>query len=112
MVISKIFGDQMKVKQTVEGKSLVMSFEGKLDENSSAAVEEEFDRILAGEYETVQLDLSAIAHISSIGIRTLIVAHKKAVKQGKRIIIKSMSAKSREMLEIVGILPLFTDEGS
>lgn len=90
-----------------DGKILLL-LDGDLDERTSSVLEKELENSLGtGGEDKIELDMGRVRYISSIGIRTLIIAHKKALKSGKHISIGKLSEKAREMLDIVGILPLF-----
>ncbi len=101
----------MVINEHLSGKELRLALDGNFDENSSPAVEKRIEEILKWDIHTVLFDMSRVHYISSIGIRVLILAHKKAVKCGKRIVIGDMSAKAKEVLEMVGVLPLFGSGG-
>jgi anti-anti-sigma factor len=101
----------MKITEHVKGDDLVLSLEGDFDESTSPAVEKRVDEALATDAANVCFDLSKVDYISSAGIRVLIVAHKKALKNGKSVKMGQMSERVREIIEVVGILPLFSVTG-
>ncbi len=97
----------MKIKEHIDGLNIVLSIEGNFDENTSLEIASKIDSVISGGINTLYLELEAVQYLSSAGISVLIVAHKKAVKGGKRVIISGMSDKVKEILQTVGILPLF-----
>ena len=99
----------MKIKEHIDGLDIVLSIEGNFDDNTSLEIEKKVENVLSGGIKILRLDLGSVQYISSAGIRVLIVAHKKAIKSGKKVIIGEMSDKVKEILETVGILPLFSD---
>lgn len=101
----------MKIKEHIEDKRLTLSLEGSFDDVSSPVIEEKLDKIFEQELDSVWLDLARVDYISSAGIRVLIIAHKKAVKSDMKLYMGEMSNKVREILEMVGIMPLFDPSG-
>lgn len=103
----------MKIdKKYGEGnKNVILFLSGTLDETTAFMAEKELNDTVSGEAENITLDLSNVIYISSIGIRSLIVAHKKAIKYGKKLVIDNLSPKAREILSTVGILQLFSVKG-
>lgn len=100
----------IKIFKNIEDGVLTIKMSGHLDENGSPAVEKELDQIVYDNIQTILFDLGAVDYISSIGIRTLIFAHKQAVKNNKTLRITALSPKGRNILEVVGLLPLFMDK--
>ena len=101
----------INIKDQIDADSnITLIFEGNLDENTCKSVEQKFTEVLSQDAKFIYLNMKGVKYISSIGIRALMIAHNKAVKYGKKIIInrEDMSTKAREILEIVGILPLFS----
>jgi anti-anti-sigma factor len=101
----------MKMNERLEGDALTISLEGNFDEFSSPLIEEKIGKELEEQAEKLLLDLSGVGYISSAGIRVLILAHKAAVKKNKDFLVVNMSEKVKEVLEMVGILPLVTVQG-
>ena len=101
----------MKIEKKFGSGSLTFFLKGDLDEISSPVFEKEIEESVTEDIENIFFDLSRTDYISSIGIRVLMIAYKKALKSGKRIIIENMSVKAREVLDVVGILPLFACSG-
>ena len=97
--------------QLDDNNNITLIFEGNLDENTCKSVEQKFNEVLSGQSKIIYLNMKGVKYISSIGIRVLMIAHNKSIKSNKKIVIKreDMSTKAREILEIVGILPLFED---
>ncbi len=87
---------------------LTMILEGNIDESTTDAFSGKLSEAIADNYDNVFIDMEHVGYISSIGIGALMLAHKKAVKSGKRIIIENISSKAHDLLNVVGVLPLFT----
>ncbi len=95
-------------KVTNEQEKLTLRLEGSIDESTTDNFTDKLSEVISKNFENIYVDLGHVDYISSIGIGALMLAHKKAVKAGKCIIIENMSKKSQEILNMVGILPLFS----
>lgn len=99
----------MRIHEDMIDGVLKLSFVGSLDETSAQEVERHVtEKLNLDETNDILFDLSNVKYISSIGIRSLIIAHKHALKLGKKIIIGDMSDKARDILTTVGVLPIFS----
>ena len=101
----------MRITENLDGKNLTLTLEGDLDSVSSPGVEQKIEEVLELNIESLNLDLSKVRYISSIGVRVLVIAYKKAMKDEKKVAIVSMSTKVQDILKEVGILPLFEVKG-
>ncbi len=101
----------MKIHEELNGRRLVLFLKGNFDETSSPVVEEKLQEALSRDIDSITFNLKGVEYISSAGIRVLIMAYKKMVKSGKSVHMAEMSGKVRDMLEVVGILPLFAETG-
>ncbi len=102
----------MRIQETINGNIMTIRLTGSLDDASSHMVESRVNEIMTDEkVGEVNFDFSDLHYISSIGIRVLILAYKKAVKLGKTVIVTEMSDKVRIILKMVGILPIFSPGG-
>jgi len=102
----------MKIKERLDGKSLTLFLDGDFDDTSCFAVEQKFDEAIVREVEDISFNMKHVQYISSFGIRVLILAHKKAVKLGKKVALSEMSNKVRGIIEMVGILSIFCGQGA
>lgn len=98
----------MKIQEMTNGKDLTLVLEGNFDEMTSPMIEKRLEEVLEDDIESVTFNMRHVRYISSAGIRVLIIAHKRAMKNGKKVRIGEMSDKVREVIKIVGILPLFS----
>jgi len=100
----------VKIGRHLGGDTIILTLTGNFDETTSPDVEKEIEKDLCkDEIKGIFFDLSGVDYISSSGIRVMIVAYKRAIKCGKKVMIKDMSEKVREILDTTGVLPLFTD---
>ncbi|MBD3427313.1 MAG: anti-sigma factor antagonist [Candidatus Omnitrophica bacterium] len=101
----------MKIIENICGNDLVLSLEGDFDEVTSPQVEDRVEQALSADVPNICFDMSKVDYISSAGIRVLIIAHKKALKRGKNVKMGKMSKRVSDIIEVVGILPLFSVKG-
>ncbi|MFH1665561.1 MAG: STAS domain-containing protein [Candidatus Omnitrophota bacterium] len=102
----------MKINESLKGADLTMLLDGNFDDVNSPAIEKRLDQnLMKNDIKNICFDLAKVKYISSAGIRVLIAAHKKAIKTDKRVLIGAMSVKVQEILDMVGILRLFTQQG-
>jgi len=97
----------MKIYENSEGARVILELEGNLDENTSAMVEKKLGSLLKSDTLNIDLDMSRVNYISSIGICALVASYKRAVKSRKKITIIKMSDKVDNILSSVGLLALF-----
>ena len=71
----------MKMTKTLNGTSLTIALEGRLDTTTAPELEKELQASLDGADE-LTLDFSALEYISSAGLRVLLSAHKMMSRKG------------------------------
>jgi anti-sigma B factor antagonist len=101
----------MHIDENIRGNEVHLTVSGNLDEATSSLFEQRLEEVLLKDQNEIFVDLSKVNYVSSIGIRALLIVHKKSLKAGKEIIITDMSEKVTEILNVVGIMPLFTPSG-
>ena len=60
---------------------------GELDLSTVGKVEEELARVESDEPKLLVLDLAALNFLDSTGLRLMVMAHQRAEKQGRRLVI-------------------------
>jgi anti-anti-sigma factor len=99
------------IKEYYDNLTLILYLEGNLDGNSDHDI---IERVGIGfnrdDVQKVYLDLADIKYISSLGIKTLMVLHKRSIKMGKELTLVNIPEKCKIILAMVGILPFFTRE--
>jgi anti-sigma B factor antagonist len=90
-----------------DGRALV-GMSGRIDIDSSPPVR---DRLLAllnvAHPNSITIDLSAVTHIDSSGVATLIEVLKRARAGGAEIKLHGLHDRLRTLFEVTGILALF-----
>ena len=98
----------MTINKALNGTSLVVSIEGRLDTTTAPQLEGELKRSLDGITE-LTLDLSAMEYISSAGLRVLLSAQKIMGRQGE-MKVTGVSATVMEIFEVTGFNDILTIE--
>ena len=98
----------MEMKQTKEGKNLLIALEGRLDTLTAPELEKELNSALEG-IEKLTLDFAGLEYISSAGLRVLLSAQKTMNNQGE-MVIRNANETVREVFEVTGFDEILTVE--
>jgi anti-anti-sigma factor len=83
-----------------------VSLEGRLDSDTSPAVEKQLKEILSAKPKNVLVDLEKLNYISSAGLRVVTFALKTAKSYGGNLQIARMQPQIRKVFDIVGLVPV------
>ncbi len=81
--------------------------QGRLDAVTVPALETALNDCLSQGRVYLVVDLSAVNYISSSGLRVLLTARRKAQEAGGDVVLCGMSARVREVFEMIGFDKLF-----
>ena len=98
----------MTINKKSEGEMLTIKLSGRLDTNSSPALEAELKKSVNGVKELI-FDFSEVEYISSAGLRILLAAQKVMNRQGSMKLI-GVNADVMEVFEITGFSDILTIE--
>ena len=98
----------MTTNKLFEGERLTLTLSGRLDTNSSPALEAELKQSVGGIKELI-FDFSGVEYISSAGLRVLLVAQKVMNRQGSMKLI-GVNDDVMEVFEITGFSDILTIE--
>lgn len=98
----------MTTNKLFEGERLTLTLSGRLDTNSSPALEAELKQSVGGVKELI-FDFSGVEYISSAGLRILLAAQKVMNRQGSMKLI-GVNADVMEVFEITGFSDILTIE--
>ena len=98
----------MTITRQRNGSVLTLAVEGRLDTNTSPALEKELADSLNGITE-LYIDLAQLVYISSAGLRVLLTAQKTMSRQGK-MVLKNTNADLMEIFEVTGFVDILTFE--
>ena len=98
----------MNIQKTVNGTTLTVKLEGRLDTTTSPKLEEELKSSVDG-IGSLVLDFEKLEYISSAGLRVLLSMQKIMNKQGE-MHIKNVNETVMEVFEITGFADILTIE--
>ena len=98
----------MTTNKLFEGERLTLTLSGRLDTNSSPALEAELKQSVGGVKELI-FDFSGVEYISSAGLRILLAAQKVMNRQGSMKLI-GVNDDGMEVFEITGFSDILTIE--
>ena len=75
---------------------------GRLDGSTAAAHEKSIQELLAGEVNSIAINLSELDYISSAGLRVLLVAAKSAKAKGGKVVLVSPKPAVLDVLKLSG----------
>jgi anti-anti-sigma factor len=92
-----------RVEVRSDGDAAVVTVSGELDLASSAALEEEFQRVAESDAQQVVVDLRSLEFMDSTGLSTLVKAHQRAVESGQRFGLVRGSPQVQRLLSLTGV---------
>ncbi len=98
----------MNIIKTVEGTTMNLALEGRLDTTTAPQLEEELKRSIEGVTE-LNLDFAKLEYLSSAGLRVILAAQKTMNKQGK-MVIRNVNETIMEVFEVTGFSDILTVE--
>ena len=98
----------MTISKQMNGTTLTLAPEGRLDTMTSPELEKELNASLEGA-DTLMLDFSRLDYISSAGLRVLLSAHKTMAGKGG-MVIRNVNEIVREVLDVTGFSDILTIE--
>ena len=98
----------MKINKNLEGNTLTLALEGRLDTTTAPdleqAIKAELNRV-----DALVLDFSKLEYISSAGLRVLLSAHKVMSRKGG-MKVKNVNEIVREVFDVTGFADILTIE--
>lgn len=97
----------MKIEETRAGDILQLNVEGKIDTFSS----EEFQNTLFAGFQkskNIVLNMEKVQHITSIGLRSLLLGQKTADSKGGSLVIINANENIREIFRVTGFDSILT----
>lgn len=96
----------MEIVKELEGTTLTVKLEGRLDTLTAPELEEDMQGALEGVTDLV-VDLEALEYVSSAGLRVLLRLMKQMKQQ---MVIRNVSELVGEVFEVTGFSDIFTIE--
>ena len=98
----------MNIQKTVNGTTLTVAVEGRLDTTTSPKLEEELKSSVDG-INCLVIDFAKLEYISSAGLRVLLAMQKIMNKQGE-MRLQNVNETVMEVFEITGFSDILTIE--
>ena len=98
----------LNIQKNINNGTAVFELEGRLDTNTSPALEKELKDALSGVTELV-MDFEKLSYISSAGLRVLLAAQKTMAKQGG-MKVTHVHETIMEIFEVTGFTDILTIE--
>ena len=98
----------MTIQKNLNGSTLNVALEGRLDTTTAPQLEAELKESMDGITE-LNLDFEKLEYLSSAGLRVLLAAQKVMNKQGK-MVIRHVNETIQEVFEITGFIDILTIE--
>ena len=98
----------MKITKTLNGTTLNIALEGRLDTTTAPELEKELKDSL-DTADALTLDFSKLDYISSAGLRVLLSTHKTMVKKGGMKVM-NVNEIVNEVFEVTGFSDILTIE--
>lgn len=98
----------MNIQKTVNGTTLAVALEGRLDTTTSPKLEEDLRSSIEG-IASLEFDLEKLEYISSAGLRVLLAMQKIMNKQG-RMLLRNVNESVMEVFEVTGFADILSIE--
>lgn len=99
----------MQIEKQQNGEVLTLIIEGRIDTITAPALEGELKHSVTDAVETLILDFTQVAYISSAGLRVLLAAQKVMKRQGQ-MILRNVNDEVMEVFEVTGFADILTIE--
>ncbi|MBP2230382.1 anti-anti-sigma factor [Azospirillum agricola] len=100
----------MNITEEAVNGVTVLRTEGRIDSGNAAEFEGHLVKAV-GESSRLVVDMAKLSYISSAGLRSLLIAAKKARPSGGRIALSAMAPHIREVFDLSGFSSLFEIHG-
>lgn len=98
----------MNINKIVDGVTLQIALEGRLDTTTAPQMEAELKQSMDG-ITLLELDFDKLEYLSSAGLRVILTAQETMNKQGK-MVIRHVNETIMEVFEVTGFIDILTIE--
>jgi anti-anti-sigma factor len=98
----------MEIFETPGDGATVLHVEGRVNSVNAAKLRERLGALLQQGCRAIVVDLSRLAHMTSAGLRSLLIAEKQANDAGAAMVLYGLQGLTLELFEIGGFLDMFT----
>lgn len=96
----------VKLTSRMEGTACVVALEGEVNSTTSGGLQAQLLPFI-GQEGRVLIDLSGVSYISSAGLRTLLIVHRRAQQVRARVTLVGLSEEVRFVMSATGFLDFF-----
>ena len=89
-----------------EAPEVCIALVGRLDVASASRLQD-FATALPGVIESLAVDCAQLEYVSSAGLRALLIAHKRAMRDGSPLVLENVASTVREVLDMTGFSKVF-----
>lgn len=100
--------ENLHLEKHVEGQTLLIELTGRLDTDTAPLLENGIQDWSEGITQLI-LDFSEVDYLSSAGLRVLLAAHKRMMKQDG-LVLRNVRGMVMEVLEMTGFSDVLTVE--
>jgi stage II sporulation protein AA (anti-sigma F factor antagonist) len=100
----------MKIEERREGKTVVLSIEGRLDHAGGQIFDAYVSRLIDAGERSLVVDFQGVDFLASMGLRALIKPYQALAQKGGRIAVANLSDSVRAVFRLAGIekaLPIY-----
>ena len=101
---------ELKISSQHEADGILITLEGELDLASAPRLDEELGRAEESGARLVRLDLSGLTFMDSTGMRTLLLAQRRAQETEHQLTLRRGPHQVQRVFELTGSLDTFTFE--
>ncbi|MET9734955.1 STAS domain-containing protein [Streptomyces sp. NPDC006458] len=96
----------VKLTSRMEGTACVVALEGEINSTTSGGLQAQLLPFI-GHDSRVLLDVSGVSYISSAGLRTLLIVHRRAQQLSAVVTLVGLSEEVRFVMSATGFLDFF-----
>ncbi len=97
----------LNIKKKLEGDTLIVAMDGRLDTNTSPEFQTELEPMLDS-ISSLTLECEKLDYISSAGLRVLLTFQEELEEQGKTLQLCHVNNVIHDVFEVTGFLEILT----
>lgn len=97
----------MDIVERMQDGVAVLAIAGRLDTNTSSALEMKFTQLAGAGNTRFLFDLAGLEYVSSAGLRVFLLAAKKLKASGGKLALAHLSANVKEVFDMSGFSSIF-----
>ncbi len=97
----------MEIFEATDGAVMILQVGGRVNSTNAPLLSARLERIIAAGQRGLVVDLSRLDHITSAGLRSLLLADQMAADRQGRLVLCGLTGLTLELFEIGGFLEMF-----